>query len=362
MFELNHAASIAGTGASPRPIFGQGNRRRIDPPRARAFTRRTMKSSSSRSAAWKAQIARLPRAARAPIDALWDTGGVVPAAISAEMMRTLRLDLPGWMMMLVPVAQHYAIVPVSAYQVGVVVAGELGAGDAPTLYFGANIEFSGIALNFTLHAEQCAVNNAWLNGERGLSALAVSAAPCGHCRQFLNELATGGELPIFMPAAKSGAWRSNPLGDLLPQAFGPSALGVRGGLMDPPQGAPTLTIKRGAARDHVVAMALDAARASYAPYPTPDAGQFSGVALEFSDGAVVTGRYAGNAAYNPSLSPLQSALAFAHLNRSGAASRTLRRCVLVEVPTLASQEIATAALLAVVAPKVKLEYFAARLG
>ena len=39
-----------------------------------------------------------------------------------------------------------------------------------------------------IHGEQCLVANALLHGERGLRKLAVSAAPCGHCRQFYSEL------------------------------------------------------------------------------------------------------------------------------------------------------------------------------
>ncbi len=39
-----------------------------------------------------------------------------------------------------------------------------------------------------IHAEQCLIANALLHGERGLRKLAVSAAPCGHCRQFYSEL------------------------------------------------------------------------------------------------------------------------------------------------------------------------------
>ncbi|WP_415909888.1 hypothetical protein [Oleiharenicola sp. Vm1] len=86
------------------------------------------------------------------------------------------------------------------------------------------------------------------------------------------------------------------------------------------------------------------------------------MALQFADGAVFAGRYAGNAAYNPSLSPLESVLAFAHLSSPLGVARRVKRCVLVEVPTLACQRSATEAVLAVVAPRVRLEYFAAQLG
>ena len=58
------------------------------------------------------------------------------------------------------------------------------------LYFGANYEFPGQALSFTVHAEQAATMHAISFGETGIDLLAVSAAPCGYCRQFLNELTT----------------------------------------------------------------------------------------------------------------------------------------------------------------------------
>lgn len=39
-----------------------------------------------------------------------------------------------------------------------------------------------------VHAEQFVMANAWAHRERGIKRLAVSAAPCGHCRQFYAEL------------------------------------------------------------------------------------------------------------------------------------------------------------------------------
>lgn len=39
-----------------------------------------------------------------------------------------------------------------------------------------------------IHAEQCLIANAVQHGERGLRKLAISEAPCGHCRQFYSEL------------------------------------------------------------------------------------------------------------------------------------------------------------------------------
>lgn len=320
-----------------------------------------MSQRVSRPASWQKAIASFPAALRAELDALWETRGVVAPALVDRLCASVGGDLSAAMMRLLPLAQHYAVVPVSHFRVGAVAAGlpaERGA--SPTLYLGANYEFEGVALSFTVHAEQCATNNAWLHGERGLSLLAVTAAPCGYCRQFLNELSTAVKLAVLLPADTRRGFDATPLAKLLPRSFGPTDLGIKGGLMDPALSAPTLALAGRASRDAVVASALDAARRSYAPYPTDAAGQFAGVALQFADGTVFTGRYAGNAAYNPSFSPLESALAFAHANSPLGAARRVKRCVLVEVPTLASQRSATEAVLAVVALRVRLEYFAAR--
>jgi len=335
-------------------------RRDVDRGGALALTRR-MSQRVSRPASWQKAIASFPAALRAELDALWETGGVVAPALVERVRASVGGDLGAAMMRLLPLAQHYAVVPVSYFRVGAVAAGlPATRGASPALYLGANYEFEGVALSFTIHAEQCATNNAWLHGERGLSLLAVTAAPCGYCRQFLNELSTATKLSVLLPAATRRGFDATPLTKLLPRSFGPTDLGIAGGLMDPALAAPTLALAGRASRDAVVTAALEAARRSYAPYPTDTAGQFAGVALQLADGRVFAGRYAGNAAYNPSFSPLESVLAFAHVNSPLGAARRVKRCVLVEVPTLASQRSATEAVLAVVAPRVRVEYFAAR--
>src|SRR5437870_5110463 len=79
-----------------------------------------------------------------------------------------------------------------------------------------------------------------------------------------------------------------------------SGFRVGAGLMSPRANGLTLE-----SSDPLVLEALAAAEASYAPYSRG----FAGVALETASGAVHTGRYAENAAFNPSLSPLACALA-----------------------------------------------------
>ena len=106
----------------------------------------------------------------------------------------------------------------------------------------------------------------------------------------------------------------------------------------------------------MILQALQAARRSYAPYTK----NYAGCALKTSDGAVYTGRYAENAAYNPSISPLQSAIAFMNMNHPLHRPRTLDQAVLVEVPTRASQHDATEVLISKYASDITLQYHQAR--
>lgn len=323
-----------------------------------------MKKKIARTPGWKQAIARLPKTIRADIDVLWESGGRLPADQVGDLLRRTNAEIGTLMMQLLPVAQQYAVVPVSHYQVGAVAAGMPVPGTGwCSLYLGANFEFENVALSFTVHAEQSATTNAWLNGEAGLQALAISAAPCGYCRQFLYELVTAQQLNILLPSDPKNplAYTAAPLTTFLPQAFGPNDLGVKGGMMDPALCTHTLALNGGTPTDPVVAAALAAASGSYAPYQTDVSYQFSGVAVLTADGEIYPGRYAENAAYNPSMSPLESALTFMNLSQPQGATRQITRCVLVEVPTLASQLSATQAVLSAYAPTVGLEYYTAKI-
>ena len=326
-----------------------------------------MTSTTLRSAAWTAAIAKLAPDIQADVDVMWDQGGHLSAQQVGGILGKLgaQAEIGTLMMQLLPVAQTYAVVPVSHYQVGAVAAGMPVPGTGwASLYLGANFEFSNAALSFTVHAEQAATNNAWLSGESGLQALAISAAPCGYCRQFLYELVTAQQLNILLPPVPADpnnpyAYTLTPLTSFLPDAFGPSDLGIQGGLMDPKLSTHAVSIPGGAPSDPVVAAALAAAQGCYAPYPTDTAFGYAGIAVQLSDGSIYAGRNAENAAYNPSLSPLESALAFMNMNQPQGATRVVSRCVLVEVPTLSSQKSSSEAVLAAYAPGVVLEYWAA---
>ena len=109
--------------------------------------------------------------------------GAITAADAEEVAQQLGVTVHQIMLDLLPFAALYAEPVISNFKVGAVAQGLNG-----NLYFGANIEFKSEALSCTVHAEQAAAMNAWMQGETGLSALAVSAAPCGYCRQFLFEI------------------------------------------------------------------------------------------------------------------------------------------------------------------------------
>ena len=78
--------------------------------------------------------------------------------------------------------------------------------------------------------------------------------------------------------------------------------------------------------DALVDAALAAANASYAPYSF----SYSGVALKTANGAIYAGSYAENAAFNPSMAPLEAALVNLVI-RGRANSSQISDAVLVEV-------------------------------
>ena len=285
------------------------------------------------------------------VDALRERGGPIPAD-EVEVLCTERgVSVDALMLRLLPTAAAFARVPISSYPVGAVAQGLMEDGrGVGALYLGANVEFTGQALAFSVHAEQAAVINAWQHGECGLTAIATSAAPCGHCRQFLYEVVAASRMRVLeSPPVGSQVPRNTALSALLPHAFTAVDLGLAGGLMDPRFEEPLLSLQD---PDTLVQAAVDAARQSYVPYTFGRAG----CALETVSGGVFVGRYAESAAYNPSVSPLESAVAFMVMNSPAGASREITRAVLVESPSKASQRGATEAVLGSVAPGVRLEY------
>lgn len=252
-----------------------------------------------------------------------------PAMLNAEQVRLMTsqtgLDPAALAFALLPLAAACSVAPISNFYVGAVARGVSG-----NLYFGANMEFRGASMQQTVHAEQSAVTHAWMRGETRLESITVNYTPCGHCRQFMNELNSGTALEIHLPDRAVAS-----LGEYLPYSFGPRDLAIETLLMD--------EVNHGyqhADADPLVQQALAACNQSHAPYSQ----SHSGVALESLSGQVFSGRYAENAAFNPSLPPLQAALIV--LNLSGEDCSQIRQAVLVERrDSLVSQQDATRATL-----------------
>lgn len=215
----------------------------------------------------------------------------IPSDTVKQIIQDYDIEMSQLLDLLIPIAKTYARPSISGYRVGIATLGKSG-----NIYLGVNLEFLGVPLNEAIHGEQFAITNARSHGETELVAIALSAAPCGHCRQFLNEMVGSDNLQILVTGLDS-----TPLSSLLPESFGPKDLGLEGNLL-------------AILEDNFLCKDLDcsslntqakkAAIASYAPYSESK----SGVAIRVKDGSIYTGSYLENVAFNPSISPLQAAL------------------------------------------------------
>ena len=283
------------------------------------------------------------------------TGGMLAAEHCQAVMEALNISADDLMLSLLPLAKLYAATRISNFKVGAVAKARISDNsDKFALFLGANIEFPGQALIQSIHAEQAAVISAWMQGAVQINAMAVTAAPCGYCRQFLYELQNSPNLTLILQKPDKGEAGKYNLSNLLPEAFGPQELGSETGLMVSPDQLPDLSLLS-SSNEPLVLEALAAARNSYAPYSQ----NYAGCAIMTVDGKMYTGRYAENAAFNPSLSALQTAIISLTMDRPGS-ENSISRAVLVERPTSISQRAVCELLLQTVAPDVKLEYFKAK--
>ncbi len=235
-----------------------------------------------------------------------------PAMLSAEQVAGLRnatgMDEDALAFALLPLAAACARTELSHFNVGAIARGISGH-----WYFGANMEFLGATMQQTVHAEQSAISHAWSRGEKALASVTVNYTPCGHCRQFMNELNSGLSLRINLPGRAP-----HTLGDYLPDAFGPKDLDIETLLLDEQNHGFALQ------GDALAKAAITAANKSHSPYTHSP----SGVAIECRDEQIFCGSYAENAAFNPTLPPLQGALNLMSL--SGYDYPDMQRAVLAE--------------------------------
>ncbi|KAJ0971372.1 hypothetical protein J5N97_019331 [Dioscorea zingiberensis] len=275
---------------------------------------------------------------------------VIEPSEALEMMKELRLSsVMELLPTLLPAVKRMARAPISSYHVGAA-----GLGESGRIYFGVNLEFPGLPLHHSVHAEQFMICNAVAHEERAIRCIAVSSAPCGHCRQFLQEIRNASEILILITGSGSGS-DFRPLSSFIPEPFGPPDLLLDDEplLLEPHDNRIEIIGQwdgiKGAAR-RVRDAAEEAARKAHAPY----SGCPSGFAVADGEGRVCAGAYAESAAHNPGMGPVAAAMA-AFVAASGGAWEEIEEAALVEKEgAVVSQEGTAKLVLAAVAPKARL--------
>ncbi|KAF8388835.1 hypothetical protein HHK36_025515 [Tetracentron sinense] len=251
---------------------------------------------------------------------------VIEASEVESMAKKSGLSILQLLPSLVKTAQKLARPPISKYHVGAV-----GLSSDGRIFLGVNLEFPGLPLHHSVHAEQFLITNIAINGETNtqLKYIAVSSAPCGHCRQFLQEIRSASDIQILITSTENeGDNQDNvfrPISHFLPYRFGPDDLLGKDVplLLEPhhnglilndngnipnsnPQNLCNGIADSEASQEEIELKfaALEAANRSHAPY----SGCPSGVALMDLEGKIYKGSYMESAAYNPSLGPVQAAL------------------------------------------------------
>lgn len=238
-----------------------------------------------------------------------------------------------------PAASHTVV---SNYPVGACVLSSEGR-----VYIGANFEFNGMLIP-TIHGEQCAVHNALVNRisqNEYIRKLAVNAAPCGSCRQYLVEIGNPSDLQVIF-CSNDNNFSSQPLDKMIIENFGPINLGVKESVFNhtlleipitlnsnPYSFTQWLSTGGGWRKNNVVQnvditaehvqVALDMWKKSYAPYTNVNVG----IALKFKDESIVGGASLENAAYNPSVSAIRGAFSLASImGKTKDAKNLLEEC------------------------------------
>lgn len=220
--------------------------------------------------------------------------------------------------------------PISNFRVSSAALGASGR-----VYIGVNIEFESLPLPCSLHAEQFLIMNALQHRETSILNLCISHVPCGHCRQFMCELHKSEEMKIQILGMEDQTFT---LPQLLPMRFTPKDLigedatflfqKTRNGLAWTPDAARAVAESGSSDPDleTLATLALAEANASYAPYSKCP----SGLAILDAEGNCFSGGLIESAAYNPSVSPLHSALVNALISGMGGGWDQIRRVILVE--------------------------------
>lgn len=276
-------------------------------------------------------------------------------AAAAAGVETVEDLLP----LLIPSAMRRARPPISRFPVGAV-----GLGESGRVFVGVNLEFPGLPLSHAVHAEQFLITNAAAAGEPSLRAIAVSHMPCGHCRQFLQEIRGAAGIRILVTSdAVDGCepeWRT--LASLLPRPFVPHDLLPEDAPLvlephDNPLGDPVDAVANGFAASDLEARLKEAAEAAARAAHAPYSGCPSGFAVADGEGKVYAGGCLESAAYNPTLGPVQTAIIAMVAAGGGPAGDVVAAALVEKDGAVTAQEATARIFLAAVAPQASLHVY-----
>jgi cytidine deaminase len=229
-------------------------------------------------------------------------GGVLPAKQAAEICAAHGIINDELMLLSLGKARDYAHPPISNFYVGCV-GREAGSGN---LVFGGNLEFTGAHIGNTVHGEGFVFTRSFSRGT-AIETIAIGEAhPCAHCRQYLSEFAATTALTLIDPLG-----HRLKMADLYPWPFDPDYLGEKGIVAGEIRHAGLELQPYGNLVSAAVAAKLtDLGRRSYTPYGKSPAA----IVLTLKDGVIIGGTAIESVSFNPTISPLQSAMIdlFAH--------------------------------------------------
>ena len=228
------------------------------------------------------------------LETLKHQGGIISAQQFNTLADNLQTDTAKTASWLLQQCKSWAVAPISQFHVAALVHAKDALGD-DFYAVGVNVEVPGFGLECAVHGEQTALHNAWLHGACELVHIYINAAPCGYCRQFMNEFSAQSALGVSFNDTCTD------LPALLPHAFGPKDLNVTDHILNRKYSS--------LGREAGLAQQL---QASYAPY----SGGLAAVDVLYK-GRRYVGRYIENAAFNPSLNPFLAALSQVALSEEG---------------------------------------------
>jgi cytidine deaminase len=221
---------------------------------------------------------------------------IVPSSIVERLIAEFELTGPRDVMLLaLPAASRLAVAPISGFVVSAVGL-EVETGD---LILGGNVEFPGVDLGQTIHAEGFVFVRAFARATTIAVLATGQARPCAHCRQTITEFAASRDLLLIDPLGHTLS-----MSDLYPWPFAPDDL-EQPGIIAGAVPWPDLALRDDRVASDVGAALVAAGRRAYAPYGRCPAA----IVLQLTDGSLVAGATIESVAFNPTIGPLQVAIA-----------------------------------------------------